>query len=60
MNKTILILTVIIITISFSSCESEKESTSYPIREYIPADKELYNTIVSMDRNFLKPIIIVI
>lgn len=52
MNKTTLILTALIIAISFSSCDSEKESTSNQIRKYIPADKELFNTIVSMDKEF--------
>ena len=49
-SKTVLI--PIIITISFLSCKTASVTSSDQIREYIPADKKLYDEIVSMDKEF--------
>jgi len=52
MKKTNWIITFIIITISFASCNTKSENKSYQIREYIPVDKKLFDEIVAMDKEF--------
>ncbi len=52
MNKTTLILVILSITTLFSSYSQEKENISDQPRKYIPADKELFDTIVLMDKEF--------
>lgn len=50
-SKTIL-CTILVLVIFFLSCHSNKDNNAEPLREFIPDDKELYETIVSMDRVF--------
>lgn len=50
-SKTIL-CTILVLVIFFLSCHSNKDNIAEPLREFIPDDKELYETIVSMDRVF--------
>jgi ketosteroid isomerase-like protein len=45
-------LTFLIITISILSCDSKKDDNADQIRKYVPADQELYEAIVSMDKEF--------
>jgi len=52
MNKSIVIYTFLLITISFLSCNSKQNNNADLIGEYMPIDKELYETIKLMDREF--------
>jgi hypothetical protein len=52
MKRLNLLLTFIIISISFLSCKTESDKKANQIREYIPADKKLFNEIVAMDKEF--------
>lgn len=45
------VFSFLVIMISILSCSSEKQNAD-PIREYIAADRELYETIVSLDKVF--------
>jgi hypothetical protein len=46
-----LILTFII-TVTITSCKVTSVNDSYPIRKYVADDKELYDQIVTMDKEF--------
>ena len=52
MIKTILVYTSLFLTLFSISCKTEQENTQSQIREYIPADKILFDKIVSMDKEF--------
>jgi len=51
MKKSTLLLSFIFL-ISFLSCKTEPEKKSNQIREYIPADKKLFDEIMAMDKEF--------
>lgn len=52
MKSTFLLFTLLITTCSLISCTSKEDNKADQIRMYIPADQELYETIVSMDKAF--------
>ncbi len=52
MKKLTLLFAFIIISISFLSCKTESDKKTNQIREYILADKKLFNEIVAMDKEF--------
>ncbi|WP_167571815.1 nuclear transport factor 2 family protein [Aquimarina algiphila] len=52
MKQAILLFTYLIISISFLSCKSESEKKDNQIRQYTPANKNLFNEILAMDKEF--------
>ncbi len=52
MKQSILLLTYLIIVISFLSCKTESEKKDNQIRKYTPANKNLFNEIIAMDKEF--------
>jgi len=51
-NKKATIFTLFIISIFLCSCQSNKDNNTELLKEFIPDDQELYDTIVSMDQVF--------
>jgi hypothetical protein len=52
MKSTSIVFTLLITTFSLISCTSKEDNKANQIGKYIPADQELYETIVSMDKEF--------
>ena len=52
MKKAILLFTFIIISIQFLSCKTESDKRTNTVREYIPIDRELFDEIKAMDKEF--------
>ena len=52
MNNIKLISALFTLIIFCTSCKGAKENKSSKIREYVPVDKELYNAILKMDKEF--------
>ncbi|WP_200825098.1 MULTISPECIES: nuclear transport factor 2 family protein [Aquimarina] len=52
MKQAIILFTYLIISISFLSCKSESEKKDNQIRQYTPANKNLFNEILAMDKEF--------
>ncbi|WP_271784418.1 nuclear transport factor 2 family protein [Aquimarina algiphila] len=52
MKQAIILFTYLIISISFLSCKSESEKKDNQIRQYTPVNKNLFNEILAMDKEF--------
>lgn len=54
LKKTVLICTVLLVLFFTPSCENHKDIASGQIKGYVPADKALFDAIVSQDREFFE------